>query len=86
MNLISYCASLLAGTLGFFFMLAPVQAEESPDTESGLLTIDHYFQLASVSDPQISPEGDWIAYAVSRQDLEEDSWMSQIWMVRASGG
>ena len=86
MNLISYFASLLAGTLGFFFMLAPAQAEESPDIESGLLTIDHYFELASVSDPQISPEGDWIAYVVSRQDLEEDSWKSQVWMVRASGG
>ena len=62
-----------------------VRAAE-PGTETGHLTIEHYFELASVSDPQISPDGDWIAYAVSRQDLEEDTWKSRVWMVPATGG
>jgi dipeptidyl aminopeptidase/acylaminoacyl peptidase len=52
----------------------------------GMLTIDHYFKLGSVSDPQLSPEGDWIAYTVTREDLEDDESRSRIWMVRSSGG
>lgn len=54
--------------------------------EQHLLKIDHYFELGSVSDPQISPEGSWIAYTVSRDDLEEDESNSRIWMVPAAGG
>lgn len=65
---------------------AVLQAREKPGADSGRLSIDHYFELASVSDPQISPEGEWIAYAVSRQDLEEDVWRTRVWMVPAGGG
>jgi len=48
--------------------------------EGNRLTIEHLLQLAEVSDPQISPEGDWIAYTVSRDDAEEDESRSCIGM------
>lgn len=50
------------------------------------LTVDHLEQLADVSDPQPSPEGDWIAYTVTSRDFEEDEARSRIWMVPARGG
>jgi len=62
-----------------------VRAAE-PATETGYLTIDHYFELAGVSNPQISPEGDWIAYVVNRSILEEDKSRSRVWVIPAQGG
>jgi dipeptidyl aminopeptidase/acylaminoacyl peptidase len=44
------------------------------------------WSLASVGDPQVSPEGDWIAYTVSRNDKTADESRSRIWMVPAAGG
>ena len=62
-----------------------VRAAE-PGTENSHLTIEHYFELAGVSDPQISPEGDWIAYVVNRSDLEADKSRSRVWVIPAQGG
>ena len=50
------------------------------------LTIDDYFRFHNVSDPQISPDGLWIAYTVEAANLEEDDTETRIWMVPAAGG
>jgi len=50
------------------------------------LTVDDYFRIQRVSDPQISPDGAWIAYTVSVASLEEDESETRIWMVSTSGG
>jgi dipeptidyl aminopeptidase/acylaminoacyl peptidase len=63
-----------------------LQAQAPTEAESGFLSGEHLFELRDVSDPQISPEGDWIAYTVARQDLEEDNWKGQVWVVPATGG
>jgi dipeptidyl aminopeptidase/acylaminoacyl peptidase len=52
----------------------------------GRLTVDHLFRLGTVSEPRLSPDGDWIAYTVARDDLEEDEARSRVWMVPARGG
>jgi dipeptidyl aminopeptidase/acylaminoacyl peptidase len=49
------------------------------------LTVDHLATLADVSDPQPSPEGDWVAYTVTSRDFEEDEARSRVWMVPAKG-
>ena len=59
----------------------PLSASEPESTQR--LTIEHLLQLGEVSDPQFSPEGDWIAYTVTRDDAEEDESRSRIWMVPA---
>jgi dipeptidyl aminopeptidase/acylaminoacyl peptidase len=51
-----------------------------------LLTVDDYLAIRQVGDPRISPDGRWIAYAVTTHDLKEDESRSRIWMVSASGG
>jgi len=50
------------------------------------ITVDDYFRMGQVSEAQVSPEGDWIAFTVTRQDLDEDTSISRVWMVPAAGG
>ena len=49
------------------------------------LTVDDFAKLRSVSDPQVSPDGKWIAYTVGTIDLEKDKRDSDLWMVSADG-
>jgi dipeptidyl aminopeptidase/acylaminoacyl peptidase len=46
-----------------------------------LLTIDDLLALKSVSDPQISSDGTWIAYTVESIDVEADTSSKQVFMV-----
>ena len=48
--------------------------------------IDDYFSLQYVGSPAVSPNGEWVAYTVSGQDLEKDSRGTRIWMVATTGG
>ncbi|MEM7352478.1 MAG: hypothetical protein AAF657_16885, partial [Acidobacteriota bacterium] len=44
------------------------------------LAVDDLFALAGVSDPQISPDGAWVAYVVSRTDLDKDESEAALWL------
>jgi dipeptidyl aminopeptidase/acylaminoacyl peptidase len=50
------------------------------------LEVDDYFRIRDVDDPQISPEGKWVAYTVTTNDLKEDENHDRIWMTPAAGG
>jgi len=50
------------------------------------LEIDDLFALRSVGDPQISPDGEWVAYTVRRTILEDEKSETRIWMIPAAGG
>ncbi|MGD2130518.1 MAG: S9 family peptidase, partial [Lysobacterales bacterium] len=71
---------LTAALLG----IAPAVASDAD--QSSRLAIADLFRLGDVSEPQLSPEGDWIAYTVTRRDLDEDKNRSRVWMVPAAGG
>ncbi|MDE3125175.1 MAG: S9 family peptidase [Bacteroidota bacterium] len=49
-----------------------------------LLPTDIY-KLLNVSDPQVSPDGKWIAYTVSTADSAKDKRNTDIWMVSWDG-
>jgi dipeptidyl aminopeptidase/acylaminoacyl peptidase len=51
-----------------------------------VLTTDDLLALKSVSDPQISPNREWIAYTVETIDVEADDSSRQIFMVARNGG
>ena len=51
-----------------------------------MLTIDDLLALRSVSDPQVSPDGNWIAHTVTRVDTEADASSSQIFMASIDSG
>ncbi len=72
---------LLAGfglTLGPAFSVAqaPVKRPLSPDD---------IFRMKTVSDPQVSPDGAWVAYTVTSLDREADKLQSAVWMVSWAG-
>ena len=50
------------------------------------ITVDDLFELENVGTPVVSPEGDWIAYTVSRTSLENERSYTRIYMVSADGG
>ena len=50
-----------------------------------LLTADDLYRVQQVRDPQVSPEGKWIAYTVTSVDREADKRPSAIWMVNWEG-
>ena len=49
------------------------------------LTLDDLASLREVEDPQISPDGAWVAYTVRRRDFEEDDRDTDIWMASWDG-
>lgn len=50
------------------------------------ITIDDYFQIRRVSDPQLSPDGQFATYTVETALLKEDKNEDRIWMVSTKGG
>jgi len=53
--------------------------------EQHVLTLDDIAALREVGDPQISPDGDWVAYTVRTWDLKEDKRVTHIWMTSWDG-
>ena len=51
----------------------------------GTLTADDINALHEVDDPQVSPEGDWVAYTVRTADLVKDKRITHIWMTSWEG-
>src|SRR5213596_2394576 len=60
---------------------APKPASSTPRN----ITIDDYFQIRDVSQPELSPDGQWVAYAVRTRMLKEDKNEQRLWMVSIHG-
>jgi dipeptidyl aminopeptidase/acylaminoacyl peptidase len=82
-------ALVVAGILFFAVGAARAQgtvASTASATAKRPLSIDDYFRLKEVDDPQVSPDGKWVAYTVKTANLKEDKNTERIWMVPAAGG
>jgi dipeptidyl aminopeptidase/acylaminoacyl peptidase len=51
-----------------------------------LIRAEDLFALRLVSDPQISPDGTRIAFVLQRTDLEQNQYVSDLWLVAREGG
>ena len=49
------------------------------------LKLDDMTRFRNVSDPQISPDGQWVAYTVSTVNTKDDKSNTHIWMVNIDG-
>ncbi len=65
-------SSLLALSLAF-------PAAEEPATR---MTPELLWKLGRVSDPQLSPNGEWIVFKVTRYDLEKNAGNADLWLLR----
>jgi dipeptidyl aminopeptidase/acylaminoacyl peptidase len=50
-----------------------------------MLNADDFFRVQDLSEPQVSPDGLWVAYVVSSNDRDADEAKSAIWMVSWDG-
>ena len=57
----------------------------SAQTARRPLKLDDIPRLREVRDPQVSPDGKWVAYVVSAVDAKEDKSSSHIWMISYDG-
>src|SRR5256885_16212262 len=49
------------------------------------VTVGDLFRLREVADPQLSPDGAWVAYTVTRADSVEDRQPGAVWMTSWDG-
>jgi len=50
------------------------------------ITFDDLIRLERISEPQVSPDGKWVAYKVATPDKEANRSVSNIWLVSTAGG
>lgn len=62
-----------------------IQSWSQNVSSSRHINADDLLALKTVSDPQISADGAWIAYTVERSDVETDKTFTQIFMVSSDG-
>ncbi|HVH70023.1 MAG TPA: S9 family peptidase, partial [Candidatus Dormibacteraeota bacterium] len=78
----------VASPLLLFLVMVPASMVVAQRTARTLrpITIDDYFQIRAVSDPQLSPDGQYATYTVETRLLREDRNEDRIWMASTAGG
>jgi dipeptidyl aminopeptidase/acylaminoacyl peptidase len=67
-------------------VISPCASSQVTPASPRPITIDDYFRILAVHDPQLSPDGQWVAYAVDKATLKTDKNETRIWMAPTSGG
>jgi dipeptidyl aminopeptidase/acylaminoacyl peptidase len=81
------CRVLAFQLLAFAFpVLAQESASKPVPAAPRNITIDDFFQIRDVSQPELSPDGQWVAYTVRTRMLKEDKNEQRLWMVSTHGG
>jgi dipeptidyl aminopeptidase/acylaminoacyl peptidase len=70
--------------LSTVLVLAPLALAQQPAPRA--ITVDDYFQIREVRDPQLSPDAKWVTYTIKTALLKEDKNEERLWMVPAAGG
>jgi dipeptidyl aminopeptidase/acylaminoacyl peptidase len=78
--------AVLTSMLVLVPLAGAADADENPAAAPRNLEVADFFRILGVDDPQISPDGRWVAYTVTAADLEEDETRGRIWMAPAAGG
>jgi dipeptidyl aminopeptidase/acylaminoacyl peptidase len=74
---------------GFLLCILSAACVAAFAQESGAkrpINFDDLIHMHRVASPTISPDGKWVAYAVSTPDMDANRNASNIWMVSTSGG
>ena len=64
--------------------LVPMLAQPAPGERRALVPEDFY-RILDVGDPQVSADGQWVAYLVTTNDRESDETRTALWMVSWDG-
>jgi dipeptidyl aminopeptidase/acylaminoacyl peptidase len=81
------CIAFASLALAFSQSARPQDSAQKPASSTPRsITIDDYFQIRDVAQPEMSPDGQWVAYAVRTRMLKEDKNEQRLWMVSTHGG
>jgi dipeptidyl aminopeptidase/acylaminoacyl peptidase len=69
--------------LGILFSLMTITTSAAAKRP---ITFEDLMKMQQISDPQISPDGHWIAYAQAGVDFDANKKVGHIWIIPASGG
>jgi dipeptidyl aminopeptidase/acylaminoacyl peptidase len=75
-----------AFVLSFLYLLPSPAPTQKPPIQPRPITVDDLFQIREVSDPQLSPNAQSVAYTVKTLLLKEDKSEERIWTVPTAGG
>ena len=67
-------------------LVVPPALRAQETASDSLLTVEHYLDWESVSDPQLSPDGTQIVYTRRYVNKLEDKFESALWIMTADGG
>ena len=71
----------------FFALTFPVSLFPFPVlAQKRAITFEDYIALKAVSDPQLSPDGKWVAYTVSAPSLQDNRSIARVWVVEVATG
>jgi len=66
--------------------LPPSLVPRPAGAQQRALTVDDYLALPVVGDPQLSPDGKWVAYTVTHYSLKENRGTTRIWLADVAAG
>ncbi len=75
----------LFARIAFMSFFLPALASVGAQTAKRPISLDDLARIKSVGDPQVSPDGRWVAYTVGTVDVEKDRRDSDLWMVSWDG-
>ena len=84
-KLTTKCMSPLTKILSLFVLFLYFETVHAQDSLSAI-SIDDILALKTVSDVQISPNGKWVAYTVTANDLKKDKAVKRIYKIPITGG
>ena len=58
---------------------------EAQNNAKRMLVPSDLYRFTSISDPQVSPDGQWVSYSMSKVDSIKDKRISSIWMISWDG-
>ncbi len=80
---IGISTALLASLVFSVSVLSPIDVRSADSARK--LVVDDLSAVKQVSVPRISPDGNWVAYAITEVDVKADTSRSDIWLTRWDG-
>jgi dipeptidyl aminopeptidase/acylaminoacyl peptidase len=82
-TMINLRRKLLWGLLGTLVLLPSPSLSKAQETHP--FNVHDLWDLDRISDPQVSPDGNWIVFGLSSLDIYENRRRSDLWMVGVDG-
>ena len=61
------------------------KAQQPPSAGGRALTIEDYYRIQTVGNPVISPNGNWVSFALSTRIEDDNSTRTETWVVASDG-